>query len=179
MNIFIVDCNPNEAAKQLPDKHINKMPLETAQMISVIYSPWYYNWGTIPKKDGTPYSTTKGAFRNHPCTQWAAKEMCNLAWLIKHGFALCDEFSERFGKTHSCEKTLCVATEIFKERTKEDLNIWENVKGFVRAMPDELKYDDTIDTIEAYKKYVASKSWVRDNYLRIPERKPMWIEYYA
>lgn len=179
MNIFVVDYNPIEAAKQLPDKHINKMPLETAQMISVIYSSWYYNWGTIPKKDGTPYNTTKGAFRNHPCTIWSAKNYFNLAWLIKHGFSLCSEFSERFGKKHSCETALIEAQTIFEKNTGHDLEVWSNASDFTRAMPDELKYDDTIDTIEAYKRYVSSKPWVKDNYLRIPERKPEWINYYA
>ena len=46
---------------------------------------------------------------------------------------------------------------------------------FTRAMPDEFKYDDSIDTFTAYKMYVSSKPWVSDNYLRKPERKPEWI----
>jgi hypothetical protein len=50
-----------------------------------------------------------------------------------------------------------------------------NVTPFARAMPDELKYDTSIDTFEAYKRYIASKTWVKDNYLRMPERKPEWV----
>ena len=46
---------------------------------------------------------------------------------------------------------------------------------FARAMPDETEKDDTIDTFTAYKMYIASKPWVKDNYRRIPERKPDWI----
>ena len=46
---------------------------------------------------------------------------------------------------------------------------------FVRAMPDEFKLDTGISTFDAYKMYIASKPWVKDNYLRIPERKPDWI----
>jgi len=42
-------------------------------------------------------------------------------------------------------------------------------------MPIEWKFDDTIDTFTAYKRYIASKPWVADNYLRMPERKPNWI----
>jgi hypothetical protein len=45
----------------------------------------------------------------------------------------------------------------------------------VRAMPDEYKLDTSIDTFTAYKMYIASKPWVCDNYLRMPERKPSWI----
>jgi hypothetical protein len=46
---------------------------------------------------------------------------------------------------------------------------------FVRAMPDEYKLDTSITTTDAYKMYVASKPWVKDNYLRKPDRKPEWV----
>ena len=175
MNIFVVDDCPVLAAVALPDKHIVKMPLECCQMISVIYSSWYHDWGTIPKKDGTPYNTTKGAFRNHPCTQWAAASYENLAWLIRHGHALCNEYGYRFGKLHSCREALWTAEDIFTFKSKNTIAVYKNVKSFVRAMPDELKYDDTIDTITAYRRYVASKPWVKDNYVKLPERKPDWV----
>jgi hypothetical protein len=42
-------------------------------------------------------------------------------------------------------------------------------------MPEEFKFDNTITDVEAYRMYVASKPWVADNYLRIPERKPAWM----
>ena len=47
--------------------------------------------------------------------------------------------------------------------------------NFTRAMPDEFKYDDSIDTFTAYKMYVSSKVLGSDNYLRKPERKPEWV----
>jgi len=52
------------------------------------------------------------------------------------------------------------------------------VTEFVRAMPDFLKYDTSIDTFEAYKKYIATKEWVKTNYLRIPQRRPEWLDKY-
>ena len=91
MNIFVTDRCPVQSARNLPDKHIVKMPLETCQMLSIIYSDWYYGVGKLYKSDGTPYRTAHGAFRKHPCTIWAADNQYNLAWLIQHGFALCDE----------------------------------------------------------------------------------------
>ena len=59
MNIFVTDPDPNLSAEVLPDKHVVKMPLETCQMLAVVYSKWYFNWGNdlLPKKDGTPYNT--------------------------------------------------------------------------------------------------------------------------
>jgi hypothetical protein len=50
-----------------------------------------------------------------------------------------------------------------------------NVTPFVRVMPEEWKHDDTIDTFTAYKMYIASKPWVKDNYLRMPSRRPSWV----
>ena len=49
------------------------------------------------------------------------------------------------------------------------------VESFTRAMPDEFKYDTSIDTITAYKNYIGSKPWVASNYLRDPSRKPDWV----
>ena len=37
MNIFVVHQDPDKAAKMLPDKHVTKMILESAQMLSLIH----------------------------------------------------------------------------------------------------------------------------------------------
>ncbi len=85
MNIFVTDPDPVKSAQVLPDKHIVKMPLETCQMLSIVASKkWGHGFGTLPKLDGTPYKTDKGAFRNHPCTIWA---QTNFYWLIEHGLS--------------------------------------------------------------------------------------------
>jgi len=175
MNIFVTDQCPVLSAVVLPDRHITKMSLETCQMVSVVFSKWYYDWGTIPKKDGTPYSTEKGAFRNHPCTQWAAKSHENLAWLIRHGFALCNEYRNRYEKDHACMKGLEVAENIFATKSGKEISIHKNVVEFTRAMQDEFKLDASIDTFTAYKMYISSKPWVASNYLRMPQRKPNWV----
>jgi hypothetical protein len=145
------------------------MALEACQMLSIVASPWYHNYGKLPKKDGTPYSTQKGAFKNHPCTIWAAESIHNAYWLIKHGMNLCDEYQLRYGKQHACYNTLISAYYLFP-KGKVD-----KVTSFVRAMPDELKHNNNIDTFEAYKLYLNTKPWVKDNYLKLPSRKPEWI----
>tara|TARA_Y100000287_G_scaffold119035_1_gene95757 strand:+ start:3780 stop:4307 length:528 start_codon:yes stop_codon:yes gene_type:complete len=175
MNIFATDQCPHLSARVLPDKHIVKMPLESCQMLAIIYSKWYYDWGTLPKADGTPYSTKKGAFRNHPSTKWAARSLENTAWLIQHGCALASEYSRRYGKRHTCTKTLFEAKKIFHSKTGQAIVCYNMASDFSRAMPDEFKYDDSVDTFTAYKMYIASKPWVKDNYLRIPSRKPQWV----
>ena len=121
MNIFVTDYCPVQSARNLPDKHICKMPLETCQMLAVIYSDWYYGVGKLYKANGTPYRTAHGAFRNHPCTQWAAANQYNLAWLILHGVALCDEYYQRYGKytpvTTFYAKHSAIYTQVFRRVT--------------------------------------------------------------
>ena len=71
--------------------------------------------------------------------------------------------------------TFVVFGEVVLDIRKTQRVKWDGHTPFVRAMPDEFKYDDTIDTFTAYKRYIASKPWVRDNYIRLPNRKPEWV----
>ena len=171
MNIFVTDPDPNKSAQVLPDKHVVKMPLETCQMLAVVYSKWYFNWGNdlLPKKDGTPYNTEKGAFRGHPCTIWAAQNIYNTAWLIQHGFGLLEEYTHRYGKIHSCQRPLQETTHLLPSAD------YTKHTPFVFAGPDQFKHDTSIDIFTAYKYYIASKPWAASNYLRDPSRKPNWI----
>ena len=178
MNIFVTDQCPIQSARNLPDKHIVKMPLETCQMLSIIYSDWYYGIGQLHKLDGTPYRTAHGAFRKHPCTQWAAAEYWNLSWLISHGIALCDEYTARFHKHHACQPAIAEAITIFEAAFDFNVDIYKDSlpMTFTRAMPESIKFDTTIDTITAYKQYLNTKPWLASNYLRIPSRKPSFIK---
>ena len=177
MNIFVTDHCPIQSARNLPDKHIVKMPLETCQMLAIIYSDWYYGVGKLYKQDGTPYRTQHGAFRNHPCTQWAAANQYNLAWLIRHGYALCHEYNLRYGKVHTCLDVISQAERIYHKSFDNLLlsDASRKVTSFTRAMPEYPKFDTTIDTITAYKRYLNTKPWLATNYLRIPSRKPSFI----
>ena len=175
MNIFVTDPSPWKSAVVLPDKHIVKMPLECCQMLSIVASKkWGHDFGELPKINGEPYKTEKGAFRNHPCTIWASEFVLNWRWLIRHGLALCEEYTNRYGKVHSCLHTLAYANQIFPTADPHGRSGKEPT-NFVRAMPDEFKYDTSIDTFTAYKNYISSKPWVASNYLRMPERKPDWV----
>ena len=144
-------------------------------MLAIIYSKWYYDWAPLPKKDGGYYATAKGAFRNHPCTVWAAQNHYNTAWLIQHGIALSAEYKHRYGKTHSCADTLFEAKKIFHRHSGKAITCYSLADNFARAMPNEYKHDTSIDTFTAYKMYISSKPWVASNYIRDPSRKPNWI----
>ena len=176
MNIFVTDNCPSQSARNLPDKHVVKMPLETCQMLSIIYSDWYYGVGKLHRTNGMPYATAKGAFRNHPCTQWAAANQYNLAWLICHGLSLCQEYTLRYDKIHACLRPMLEAKNIYTRCFDVPIETAAvAVNTFTRAMPDDIKYDTTIDTITAYIKYLNTKPWLSTNYLRIPSRKPSFI----
>ena len=176
MNIFVTDPCPIQSARNLPDKHIVKMPLETCQMLAIIYSDWYYGVGKLHKVNGQPYATARGAFRNHPCTQWAAANQYNLAWLIRHGQALCAEYKARYNKQHACAPAILEADYIYKRCFNHHADeMYHKVTDFTRAMPEYIKFNTTIDTIEAYKVYLNTKPWLATNYLRIPSRKPSFI----
>ena len=142
MNIFVTDPSPTLSARVLPDKHIVKMPLETCQMLSIVCSKkWGHGYGDLHRINGEPYKTEKGAFRNHPCTIWANASLENTWWLLAHGLALCNEYSWRYGKIHSCEKTLEEATKSFRlHLTHTDQNHLHSREA------DEFKYDTSIDT---------------------------------
>ena len=170
MNIFVTHPSPYVSAQVLPDKHVVKMPLETCQMLSIVCSKkWGHDYGELHKKDGTAYFTEKGAFRGHPCTIWANDSLINTWWLIAHGMGLCQEYTHRYGKVHSCQKTIEEAASIIPLRKPT------TPTSFAFAGPDEFKYDTSIDIFTAYKRYIASKPWAASNYLRDPSRKPDWI----
>ena len=86
MNIFAVDTDPKIAAQQLCDKHVVKMILESAQMLCSVF----------PNGDA-PY---RRAFYNHPCTKWARESAENYEWLLDHAYAMCQEYTRRYGKVH-------------------------------------------------------------------------------
>ena len=96
MNIFRVDEDPVKSAQMLCDKHIVKMPLETAQMLCSVF--YRYDFGHIVMY--------KEAYKNHPCTRWAGDSKENYRWLVKHGLELCREYTRRYDKIHKCQDVM-------------------------------------------------------------------------
>ena len=175
MNIFVVDRDPIKAARLLPDRHVTKMILESAQMLSIVFSKHYWDIGEVAKVNGDPFKTAKGAFKNHPCTQWAADSIYNCAWLIQHSMGLLEEFQLRYGKLHGLNKSLFNVKRMFHREVGHAITCYQMVESFARAMPEPLKYDTSIDDVTAYQIYVNSKPWVYYNYLKLPDRRPTWV----
>lgn len=133
MNIFVTDTDPKVAAQNLCDKHVVKMVLETAQLLCTAY-------------ENAPYKRTH---YNHPCAKWARESIFNYIWLIKHGRAIAEEYSYRFGKTHKSAKVIdwCDGS---RERFNIDWELDERTT-FVICMPDQFKISS--DPVECYREY--------------------------
>jgi len=132
MNIFFLDSNPKVAAQLLCDKHIVKMPLETAQMLCTAYDR---------HGETAPYKSTH---KNHPSTLWAGQTIENYRWLWKHGMALCEEYTYRYDKRHACEDILLVV---------QCPPIALTARGFTKmpqAMPEEYKQQESTEAYKAY-----------------------------
>ena len=94
MNIFASNNCPIRSAETLDDKRVVKMCLETAQLLCT----------AVNQLGGTaPYKSTHV---NHPCSVWARQSLGNWKWLLRHGKALCAEYTSRFGRTHKCENIM-------------------------------------------------------------------------
>jgi hypothetical protein len=136
MNIFVLDYNPYDAARQQCDKHVIKMILETAQLLSTAS---IINGGTAPYKQ---------THLKHPCTIWTAKSEDNYNWLVEHGLELCKEYSKRYNKIHKSEEIINWL-KINGKRSN-----YKSLTDFAQAMPDQYKNKDAVI---AYRNYYVNE----------------------
>lgn len=96
MNIFYLDRDPVVAAKYQCDKHVVKMILETAQLLSTAHR-------CFGNEDEMLYKITH---KNHPSAIWVRESSSNYKWLYEHFVALCDEYTYRYDKIHKTDTKL-------------------------------------------------------------------------
>lgn len=92
MNIFVLSPIPQDAAQMHCDKHVSKMTVETAQMLSTCHR--------ILDGDKAPSELYKAAYVNHPCNKWLRESGGNYEWTYELFEALANEFKFRYGKEH-------------------------------------------------------------------------------
>ncbi len=110
MNIFYLHEDPRQCAVWMVDKHVVKMILETAQLLSTAHRLLDGTesidtssgrkkrvYALSDERDAVLYSATHA---NHPSAVWARQSVENYNWLVDHLFALSDEYTYRYGKTH-------------------------------------------------------------------------------
>lgn len=113
MNIFYLHNDPVTCAQQHVDKHVVKMILEYAQLLSTAHRVLDGTQSVGVSKTGRKqtryvlsdsresvlYSATH---INHPSAVWVRKSDSNYRWLFSLYQALMDEYTYRYGKVHKC-----------------------------------------------------------------------------
>jgi len=159
MNIFYLHDDPVKSAKLHCDKHVVKMVIEYAQLLSTAHRIL----------DGTEYQGKTKLGRNirrwkmqdsvkenvlykashikHPSAIWVRENAIQYQYMYDMFVALCDEYTYRYGRVHMTdEKLRDVLNEIPNNIT---LGQW---KVPPQCMPDDVKCESVLN---AYHKYYA------------------------
>jgi hypothetical protein len=166
MNIFYIDSDPQKCAEWAVDKHVVKMILESAQLLSTAHrvldgqeariqvptktgknigkNRWKKIW-LLP--DPENYLFYQATHINHPCAVWARESNNNYNWLWAYLWEHCKEYTYRYGKIHKIERDGLINT-----LSQTPHNIPIGYKTILpMAMPDE--YKDPFDVIQSYRNY--------------------------
>jgi hypothetical protein len=157
MNIFYLDENPKKCAEYHCDKHVVKMIIEYAQLLSTahrlcdgIESRGSSRSGKRQVRvwkldDSRENSLYLASHINHPSNIWTRSSVENYQWLWQLWYNLCKEYEERYNKTHATWIKLATHLSI------PPYNIPEiRATPIPLCMPDEYK---TEDPIKAYKTF--------------------------
>lgn len=161
MNIFVLDDWPDYAARYHCDKHVCKMIVEYAQILSTAHSvsgswhpPMY-----------------KPTHVNHPCSVWARKHARNYRWLYALLCALLHEYKARYARTH---KTSGLTLALWRLPTNLRLSSHEqswHCYSWVLAMPQ--KYQNPYDAVLSYRRYYMGEKAHIATWLN---GKPYWFK---
>ena len=144
MNIFFLDKTPEKSAQYLCDKHVPKMLLESAQMLSTALHSHTMGIST---------GIYKEAYPNHPMTKWVGFNQDNFNWALENAMWIDEEYKTRFKKQHKSGKVIqCII----------DNDYYKDIPdGFFseppQCMPDEYKDKDYVSAYRKY--YQGAKSY--------------------
>lgn len=153
MNIFFLDYDTRKCAESHIDKHVVKMILEYAQLMSTAHRVL----------DGAENETLyKATHTNHPCGVWIREDKANYNYVYSLFLELCNEYRKRYGKTHLTETKLATLLEE-PPQNMPDVGMTKPAQ----AMPDEFKREDPVDAYRAY--YKGAKAAMASFKLGAPE----------
>ena len=161
MNIFVLNEDPYIAAQMHCDKHVPKMIVESAQMLSTAHRLLDGKEYMAPSKSGKrmvkhyqlPQHDDliyKAVHAGHPCTKWTMESAENYEWHFKLFQYLSEEFEYRFGKVHrswDLLKWLLINAPMNMER--------KGMTPFAKAMkayPDLMKIADPVKAYQEFYK---------------------------
>ena len=133
MNIFVLDNDVKKCAQYHCDKHVVKMIIEYAQMLSTTVR--------LTTDFDIGYKITH---KNHPCTVWTRKSLSNWKWLRELSKEVNDEYRYRYDKEVNHKSFDVIQT--LPEPNIPDLGL----TTFPLAMPE---YCMVSDVPESYRKY--------------------------
>lgn len=87
------------AAQAHCDKHVVKMILETAQLLSTAHH--------VLAGARAPLGIYKLTHFNHPSARWCRSSADTYLWTLHLGVELLIEYRHRYGKRHACTDVLC------------------------------------------------------------------------
>ena len=164
----MLDKDPRRAAEYHCDKHVVKMILESAQMLCTAHwigwarmlnapplkprqlQQWLYD--NVPKDMQPPWKMTHA---NHPCTQWTQQVWGNYFWHSRLGLALCDVYTERYGKVHKSHELHRWLNRHIPPTFETTVESPVGMTPFAVCMPDECKIPG--DPVESYRNYYVQK----------------------
>jgi len=157
MNIFYLHPDPKTCAEYHNDKHVVKMIIEYAQLLStahrMIDGDEYIDFTANGRKikrwrlpDDREHTLMKASHINHPSNVWARANHLNYKWLYELWCNLLDEYTYRYDKTHSCAR---LKDALAKAPEKISVGLRESEP--TPAMPDDVKVLN--DSLASYRNY--------------------------
>ena len=159
MNIFYLDHAVRKCAEMHNDKHVVKMILEYAQLLSTAHrvldgveliglsdSGRKKKFWTLG--DSRDYTLYKATHINHPSAVWVRKSVQNYMWLAEMLEVLCGEYTYRYGKVHKVERDGLM--QLLKNEFPKNLPVAPFTEP-TPAMPDDVKIIG--DSIKSYRNY--------------------------
>lgn len=176
MNIFALDNDPSKAAEYHCDKHVLKMLLESAQLLSTMVhalAPGQVIPGT--DDNGEPILTWYGnkvykpTHMNHPCSVWVRHSMRNAMWLADLGHALNHQSEIRWHKpAYKAHAVLNGIASCISKLPFEN----SKVEPFTLALPKEIR-ELNLDNVTSYRLYYASAKRSFATWTRLG-KQPYW-----
>jgi len=162
MNLFILDESPKLAAEYHCDKHVVKMILEVAQLLSTAHH-------VLGISDSiTAENIYKPTHKNHPCSVWVRENQQNYRFALDLLGYLCEEYTLRYGKYHAVETKGILAALGYLPK---DISLSLERTAFAQCMPDQYK---KVSTVQAYRDYyIGEKAYFAK--WKEPRNIPFWF----
>lgn len=171
MNIFVLDHDPRRAARYHCDKHVVKMVLESAQLLST--GLWLVD-GRRARRLHDRSRIYLPTHKRHPCTLWVGESLANYRWLARLAGALVEEYHYRYGgRSHASELVIDSCRRFALSKPAQRLQPWGSARRtpFALAMPENYRGDDAVAAYRRY--YLGEKApicaWTR-------RRVPRWFQ---